>query len=171
MTRRGAETPSIRLIWDELLSPRVAEALRVLGFNVTWVGSTRDDGVPPKGSTDADVIAFARATNQIVVTSNHDMMTLCDEADQRFVWIDPYGRPLRREQQVILAFTQIAEWQRLLEQHPDRCVMARRTRCVPIESHEAARRARNRMRSLERRRRTRQRKRRPSSGELNLDVD
>lgn len=161
--------PRIRLIWDELLSPKVADALRVLGFNVTRVGGS-DPGVPPLRSSDEAVIAFAKTTNQIIVTSNHDMMTLCDEAGQRFVWIDPRGRQLGREAQVLLAFQQIRRWEELLVQHPDGCVRALRTKCEPIASSEAARLARQRMRSLERRRRARVRRRpAPMPGEVGLD--
>ncbi len=88
---RAANRPRVRLIWDELLSHRVPRALRELGFNTTYVGAT-SDGAPPRRSSDAVVIEFARRTNQVIVTSNHDMMLLCDEAGQRFVWMDPRGR-------------------------------------------------------------------------------
>ena len=76
----GSAYPSakIRLLWDELLSHRVPQALRVLGFNVSHVGN-HGDGAPPKGSTDREVLDHARSTNQIIVTSNHDMMLLCIE--------------------------------------------------------------------------------------------
>lgn len=49
-----------------------------------------------------------------MVTSNHDMMTLCDELGQQFVWIDPRGRQLERPDQVLLVFSQISEWARIL---------------------------------------------------------
>ena len=157
----------IRLMWDEQLSPRVADALRALGFHMTRVGRT-DDGAPPKGSGDAVVLAFAQKTHQTVVTSNHDMMTLCDEAGQRFVWLDPHGRHFRLEEQVLLAFQQIRSWGQILDEHPDRCVRALRTKCEPIQSDEAARLAVQRMRSLERKRRARVR-RRQRSGQDPLD--
>ncbi len=159
--------PRIRLIWDEQISNKVAQALRALGFNVTWVGSD-DPGVPARGSGDDAVVDFAKRSNQIVVTSNHDMMTLCDEAGQRFVWIDPYGRQLRREDQVILAFQQMGRWEQLLAEHPDLCVRALRTKCMPMESAEAARLARQRMRSLERKRRSRARRDGRLPGEVQL---
>lgn len=156
--------PGVRLVWDELLSHRVAKALRALGFNVTWVGSD-SDGAPARGSSDEEVIDFARRTNQVVVTSNHDMMALCDEARERFVWIDPYGRQLRLQDQVLLAFRQIGRWQSLLAEHPDRCVRALRSKCVSIESAEAARLARRRIRSLTNRSRPRRGgQSRPGSG-------
>lgn len=153
-TRATRERPRIRLLWDENLSALVPEALRVLGFRTTWVGST-DDGVPAKGSLDGVVIDYATRTNQIIVTSNHDMMTLCHESSQRFVWLDPRGRKLDREAQVLLVFTQAREWERLLREHPDMCVHARRTRCAPIASDEAARLAFQRMREIRRRERRR----------------
>jgi predicted nuclease of predicted toxin-antitoxin system len=93
-------------VWDELLSPRVPQALRVLGFATTHVGNV-GDGAPPRGSPDSEVLAYALRTNQIIVTSNHDMMMICDEADQRFVWLDPRGRQYSRVEQVLLVFSQI----------------------------------------------------------------
>lgn len=149
-TRATRERPGIRLLWDENLSALVPQALRVLGFRTTWVGSA-DDGAPGKGSPDEAVIEYATRTNQIIVTSNHDMMTLCHESSQRFVWLDPRGRKLDREAQVLLVFTQAREWERLLQEHTDMCVHARRTRCAPIASDEAARLAQQRMREIRRR--------------------
>lgn len=146
----------VRLLWDENLSPRVPEALRVLRFNTTWVGAT-DTGAPARGSTDADLVAFAKRTNQVIVTMNHDMMTLCHEADQRFVWLDPRGRKLGLEEQVLLVFTQIATWEEILSESRDGCVRARRTKCERITGAEAARLATRRMRELERRKRVRAR--------------
>jgi predicted nuclease of predicted toxin-antitoxin system len=151
-TRASRTRPRIRLLWDENLSALVPEALRVLGFRTTWVGSG-DEGVPAQGSDDSVVIEFAKRTNQIIVTSNHDMMTLCHESSQRFVWLDPRGRRLPREAQVLLVFTQIRAWEQLLAESPLLCVHARRTRCAAIASGEAARLAEQRMRALERRKR------------------
>lgn len=156
MTRtRAAERPQVRLIWDELLSHPVPRALRELGFNTTHVGA-ETDGAPPSGSGDSAVIAFAERTNQAIVTSNHDMMLLCDEAGQRFVWIDPRGRQLRREEQVLLCFRQIRQWEEILD--AGMCVRALRTKAVPITSAEAARLAMQRFRALQRRRATANRK-------------
>lgn len=147
-TRR--QRPRIRLLWDENLSALVPEALRVLGVRATWVGADRD-GAPPRGSSDAVVVEFAQRTSQVIVTSNHDMMTLCDEQGQRFAWLDPKGRALTREAQVLLVFQQVADWERILVEQPDMCIHARRTACKPIASAEAARLARNRMREIRRR--------------------
>jgi hypothetical protein len=104
---------------------------------------------------DAEVIAFARQTNQIIVTSNHDMMLICVEAAERFVWLDPRGRQLSAREQVLLVFSQVESWERLLDQHPNECVHALRTKCDPIAPTEALRLARRRMRELQRRRRSR----------------
>lgn len=141
-------------MWDELLSPRVPRALRVLGFSTTHVGN-RDDGAPDRGSHDAEVLAYSRQTNQVIVTSNHDMMLICVEADQRFVWLDPRGRQLSAREQVLLVFTQIERWQALLTTQQSRCVHALRTKCSAIDPEDAARLARRRMRELQRRRRAR----------------
>lgn len=160
--------PEVRLIWDELLSHPVAKAVRALGFRVTWVGSD-DDGVPARGSSDETVIEFARRTNQVIVTSNHDMMTLCDELGQQFVWIDPRGRQLERTDQVLLVFGQISQWERILASADRPCVRAMRTKCVRIESAEAARLARQRMKSVERKRRSKSRPKAPSTPPLVAD--
>jgi predicted nuclease of predicted toxin-antitoxin system len=109
-----------------------------------------DDGAPPSGSTDQVVVDYALRTNQIIVTQNHDMMTLCHEQDQRFVWVDPRGRHLTREQQVVLVFTQIRRWDEILADGR-LCVRALRTTARAVTAAEAARLARERMRRIERR--------------------
>lgn len=166
MTRtRAADRPRVRLIWDELLSHAVPRALRELGFNTTHVGAEAD-GAPPRGSSDPEVIAFARRTNQVIVTSNHDMMLMCDEAGQPFVWIDPRGRPLRQEEQVLLCFRQIRQWEEILDS--GQCVHAMRTKSVPITSAEAARLALQRFRALRRWQRSARRREAPPPGHLHL---
>ena len=129
-------------------------ALRALGFATTHVGSS-DPGVPPRGSTDEDVLRFARRTKQVIVTSNHDMMLICAEAKQRFVWIDPRGRQYTRVEQVLIVFSQIERWQHLLDTNPGWCIRSLRTRCDVVDPREAARLAEQRMRALRRRRRSR----------------
>lgn len=151
MTRtRAADRPRVRLIWDELLSHAVPRALRELGFKTSHVGA-ESDGAPARGSGDAVVIAYAQHTSQVIVTSNHDMMLLCDEAGQRFVWIDPRGRQLRREDQVLLCFQQIRQWEEILDS--GLCVRALRTKAVAITSSEAQRLATQRFKELRRRKR------------------
>ena len=81
------------------------------------------------------------------------MMTLCDELGQRFVWLDPRGKKLSREHQVVLVFQQVREWEQFLAADSATCVVARRTGCNPIASAEASRLAFNRIRVLERRKR------------------
>lgn len=159
---RAQRRPQIRLLWDENLSSLVPQALRVLGFRTTWVGSL-DDGAPSRGSSDAAVVEYSQKTNQVIVTSNHDMMTLCDELGQRFVWLDPRGKTLAREAQVLLVFQQIATWEKLLLEQPGICVHARRTACEAIASGEAARLATNRMRKILRRERRNRRAMRPET--------
>jgi predicted nuclease of predicted toxin-antitoxin system len=141
------------LLWDELLSPKVPQALRVLGFATTHVGS--DDEVPARGSSDRMVLAFAQQANEIIVTSNHDMMLICAEVGQRFVWLDPRGRHYSRVEQVLLVFSQIERWEELLVTRPDGCVRSMRTKCELIAGGEAARLAQQRMRAIQRRQRDR----------------
>lgn len=135
-----------------MLSPTVPKALRVLGFNTTHVGSV-DDGVPPRGSKDEDILDYAKNANQIIVTSNHDMMTICAAAGERFVWLYPRGKKLSRLDQVLLVFRQIELWEQILTEYPQHCVHALRTKADPIDPEEAARLAARRMKDLERRKR------------------
>jgi predicted nuclease of predicted toxin-antitoxin system len=107
------------------------------------------------GAPTSEVLAFARRTNQIIVTSNHDMMLICAEADQRFVWLDPRGRQYSRVEQVLVVFSQIERCEQHLGSDPSLCVRSLRTKCELIEAGEAARLAGQRMRNLERRRRSR----------------
>lgn len=156
MNRTKAEgRPRIRLIWDELLSHAVPRALRELGFNTTHVGNDLD-GTPPRGSVDGTVIEFALRTNQVVVTSNHDMIILCNERGQQFVWLDPRGRQLDREEQVLLVFRQIRDWEQILE--AGLCVHALRTKAKEIPSEDAARLVSRRYRELTRRKRATKRR-------------
>ena len=90
MTTTHYPSARTRLLWDEQLSAKVPQALRVLGFFTSHVGHEGDDA-PARGSTDREVIEHAQQTNQIIVTSNHDMMLICEEAGQRFVWLAPRG--------------------------------------------------------------------------------
>ena len=146
-------TSSIRLIWDEQLAPKVPRALRELGLNATHVGH-QQDGCPAKGSSDQEIIDYALKTNQIIVTSNHDMMLLCSEAGQRFVWLDPRGKQLGGVEQALLVLCQILAWEEILESDSSICVRAMRTKCEPIDPAEAARLASQRMRAIQKRRRT-----------------
>lgn len=143
----------VRLLWDEQLSPDVPKALRALRVNASYVGNSADDQ-PKRGSTDPEIVEHAKRTNQVIVTSNHDMMLICEEARQQFVWVDPYGRTLNRRAQVVLAFEQVEAWQSILASDPEICVRALRTKCEPIAASEAARLAAQRMRELRRRRRS-----------------
>ena len=42
---------------------------------------------PARGAGDADVLDHARKTNQVVVTSNHDMILLCAEENESESWL------------------------------------------------------------------------------------
>jgi predicted nuclease of predicted toxin-antitoxin system len=152
--------PNIRLLWDELLSPLVPRALRVLGYRTSLVGSD-EDGQPPRGSRDEVIVAHATKTNQVIVTSNHDMMQICAESGQRFVWIDPRGRQLTRPEQVLLVFQQIDRWAELFDQRPSDAVHAMRSTCRSIDPHEAARRVGHRELALQRRKRLTAPRRKP----------
>lgn len=136
--------PGLRLIFDENLSPRVARALHELGFNAFHV---HGDGQPRKGSTDLEVLKHARRTRQTIVTSNHDMITLCAEEGESVVWIDQRSRTIDLPRLARLCFDQIADWEGLLADTPGPvCVRAMRTKCEVLDLDRAAELAEKRMR-------------------------
>jgi predicted nuclease of predicted toxin-antitoxin system len=151
--RAQARTSQIRLLWDENLSPRVPQALRLLGYSASHIGHPTDHH-PPKGSTDDEIVEHALHVGYIIVTSNHDMMQLCAEAGQRFVWLDPRSRQLTRAKQLLLILEQIDRWQQILETDATTCVRSMRTKCEAIAPAEAARLATQRMKANQRRKRT-----------------
>ena len=103
----------MRLLFDENLPWRVAKVLRVLEFDVIYVGQY-EYGSAKRGSPDSVVLAEAQRLNRIVVTSNHDMILLCIEKEESVIWIDPYGRQIRRNMMVVLAVNSIPEWEEKL---------------------------------------------------------
>ena len=143
------QRPSIRLIFDENLPWRVAAALEVLQFNSTYVGNRLHANVPNRGSSDEEVLSYAQKANQVVVTSNHDMVLLCAERQQSVIWIDPRGRQFRREDLVLLVFKNISDWNDRLEQagHPV-FLRAMRSKTVTLNMDEAHRLAHQRMRRI-----------------------
>lgn len=123
----------IRVLFDELASPRVALALKELGFAVRHIGQ---DLQPEKGSEDEAVLDHAKRTNQVVLTNNHDMIVLCCEAEESVIWLDPRDKDMTFAAQVLLCFGQISEWQALLQATPGpTCIHARKTKCdaIPLE--------------------------------------
>jgi predicted nuclease of predicted toxin-antitoxin system len=98
----------MRLLFDELLSWRIAMALRVLGVSASHVGH-EGDKAPPRGSPDSVVLDHARKTNQVAVTSNHDMILLCAEKNESVIWIDPRGRQYKRTELVPVVFNGVVE--------------------------------------------------------------
>lgn len=156
----------LRLLFDENLPWTVAEALRVLEFDVSYVGmEAGHDPAPPRGSSDEDILEHARRTNRIVATSDIGMVFLCAKAGQSVIWIDPRGRQLRRADMVLLVFKQIHDWEERWEQ-ADRpvCLRAMRTTTNVLDLDRAARLARNRMKRISPARKPR--KRTPPLGPL-----
>ncbi len=107
--------PQTRFLFDENLPYKVARALQALDFRVSHVGHV-EHGQPARGSSDAEVLAHAARTNQVIVTSNLDMVMLCAEQGQPVVWIDARGRQYTSDQLAALALLGIAEWDRKLTQ-------------------------------------------------------
>lgn len=142
------------MLFDELLSWRVARALRELGIRASHVGH-EGDGAPPRGSADADVLAHAKRTNQVVVTSNHDMILLCAQEAESVIWIDPRGRQFKRTELVPLVFTRVEAWQDLLSDADGPiCVHVLRTKTEVLELDRAVHLVLQRMRRLRARKRS-----------------
>jgi predicted nuclease of predicted toxin-antitoxin system len=154
----------MRLLFDELLSYRIARALRELGVSASHVGH-EGDGAPPRGSPDSEVLEHARRTNQIVVTSNHDMILLCVEKGESVIWVDPRGRQFRRAEIVPLVFNGVEEWEeKLAAAEEPVCLQVRRTRTDTLTLERASHLVVQRMRRLKARRRSLAKKKTESSG-------
>lgn len=94
-------------------------------------------------------------TNQVIVTSNHDMILICAEAGEPVIWIDPRGRQFRRIELVPLVFGRIEEWQAMLaEADAPICVHVLRTKTEVLTLDRAKHLVLQRMRKLQARRRT-----------------
>ncbi len=144
----------------------MASALRELGIRASHVGH-EGDGAPTRGSSDADVLAHAKRTNQVVVTSNHDMILLCAEEGEPVIWIDPRGRQFRRTEFVALAFGRVEEWQELLAKAESPvCVHVLRTKSEVLTLERARHLVIQRMRRLHARNRAQAR---PSAQGPHLD--
>lgn len=104
------------------------------------------------------MLTAAKRTGQVVVTSNHDMILLCDEQQESVIWIDPRGRQFDLDDLALVAFKGIAEWERLLiASSGPTCVRVLRTKVEALELGRAAALARQRMRRIE----AKKRKQRP----------
>ena len=140
--------PRSRLLFDENLPWRVASALRELGYNVSYVGHEKD-GAPSRGSSDQTILNYARTTNQVVVTSNHDMILLCLEQAQPVIWLDPRGRKITRDEMVILVFRAAREWTEMLESATGPvCIHALRTKNESLSVERAVHLIRQRMKRI-----------------------
>lgn len=147
----------MRLLFDELLPWKVPAALRILGYNASWVGND-DDDAPARGSSDEVVLNHARRTNQVVVTSNHDMIILCAEQGESVIWLDPHGRKITRDEMVVLVFREVAAWQAMLDEASGPvCLRALRTKNEAMSLDRAAHLVRQRMRKIAQRRRQKKR--------------
>ncbi len=133
----------------------MASALRELQYNVTYVGHERD-GTPPRGSSDETILTYAKTTNQVVVTSNHDMILLCLEQAQSVVWLDPRGRQITRDEMVILVFRAANDWAQMLDNATEPvCIRALRTKNESLPADQAIRLVQQRMKRIAARKRSR----------------
>ena len=126
----------------------MASALRELGYYVSYVGK-QPDGAPPRGSSDQTIIDHARTTNQVVVTSNHDMVLLCLEQPQPVIWLDPHGRKITRDEMVVLVFQAAHIWEEMLQRASRPvCIRTLRTKNESLSVERAVRLVEQRMKQL-----------------------
>ncbi len=119
-----------------------------LEYNASYVGNEQD-GAPLRGSSDQGIISHARATNQVVVTSNHDMILLCLEQQQSVIWLDPHGRKVTRDEMVVLVFQAAREWEYLLQSATEPvCIRALRTKNECLSGERAIHLVRQRMKRI-----------------------
>lgn len=117
------------------------------------------DEAPQRGSSDGIVLDYARRTNQVVVTSNHDMILLCAEEGESVIWIDPRGRQFKRTELVPLVFTRVEEWTELLMiADGPVCIHVLRTKTDVLTLARAGHLVEQRMRRLQARKRAQTRK-------------
>ncbi len=103
----------------------------------------------PRGSSDQEIISHARATNQVVVTSNHDMILLCLEQQQSVTWLDPHGRRVTRDEMVLLVFRAAHEWEDLLQRATGPvCIRALRTKNDRQPAESAVQMVKQRMKRI-----------------------
>lgn len=156
---RRRRPPRIRFLFDEHLPWRVARALRELGYQTSHVGNEKDNA-PDRGSSDQVVLEHARNTNQVVITSNHDMIVLIIEQEQAFIWLDPRGRQFTSEELVVRIFLAAHEWEEKLRNSSGPvCVHALRTKNEVLTLDRADHLVKQRMRELATRRRPKQKPR------------
>ena len=151
--RQRRRPPRSRFLFDENLPWRVASALRQLEYNVSYVGN-EEDGAPTRGSSDEEILEYARETNQVVVTSNHDMILLCLEQPQPVVWLDPHGRKITRDEMVVLVFLAAHEWEDMLQSATGPvCIRTLRTKNECLSVERAVRLVQQRMKRIAAKRR------------------
>ncbi|MDE0321693.1 MAG: DUF5615 family PIN-like protein [Acidimicrobiaceae bacterium] len=128
-----------RLLFDENLPWRVASALQALQFEVTYVGDeSASPPSPGRGSTDEEVLKQASTVNQVIVSSNWDMVLLCIEANQSVVWVDPHGKYFQREELAVLDLKGIRDWSHRLEDSEGKiCVRVLRSRTDSLNLDDA----------------------------------
>ena len=126
----------------------MASALRELDYNASYVGNEQDDA-PPRSSSDQMIIDHARTTNQVVVTSNHDMILLCLEQRQSVIRLDPRGPNITWEEMVVLVFRAAREWDELLRSATGpACIRALRTKNESLSVDRAVHLVQQRMKRI-----------------------
>ena len=115
---------------------------------MSYVGN-KPDGAPPRGSSDQTIIDRARTTNQVVATSNHDMVLLCIEQPQPVIWLDPHGRKITRDEMAVLVFQAAHVWEQMLQNASGPvCIRALRTKNESLPVEKAVHLVKQRMKRL-----------------------
>ena len=107
----GSAPPDIRLLLDESLTPRVAGALRLVGYDVQDVRTVFDPGGTRRAESvkDPEIIEWCRSVGAVWIHADDrarkEHRALLLRSGIRTLWIQrPGGRMAAREQLRILAF-------------------------------------------------------------------
>jgi predicted nuclease of predicted toxin-antitoxin system len=121
--RRPGCHSAVRLLLDEMLSPKIAQELRSRGHDVVAVAGDRDhEGLP-----DPEVMALARAERRAVVTNNlrdyrplhHEAITPGGPGHYGMIYMPGSYRRTKADAGRIIAVLQT-----LLDQYPDEADLA-----------------------------------------------
>jgi predicted nuclease of predicted toxin-antitoxin system len=131
----------LRLLFDELMSRKVADALVCLGKSVVRVGG---QGQAAFGSSDVVVARSAKTQRRVLVTFNFDMVIAACDLGIRFVWFDQRGRSPTLLETAYIVLRQWEEWEQLLSDKSVSCVKAGRHSNEVLDLEVAKKRAQRR---------------------------
>lgn len=129
---------SLRLLFDEHMSSKVARALYELGHHVYYIN---EKGHPLKGTSDADVRAHARRQNLRVVTYDIEFVEVAAREDLSLVWYDARGHSRTLEAVAHVFLSRWWELEDAAQKNPNATLRLLKSRVVPHDFSETEKRA------------------------------